>query len=56
MSHLNMAQIQELKDVMEEAFGDLVMTYLQDSEQKLKALKKYPIETIYSSDHLNNSS
>lgn len=40
MSHLNMAQIQELKDVMEEAFGDLVMTYLQDSEQKVKALKK----------------
>lgn len=40
MSHLNMAQIQELKEVMEEAFSDLVMTYLQDSELKMKALKK----------------
>lgn len=40
MSCLNMAQIQELKEVMEEGFGDLVMTYLQDSEAKLKALKK----------------
>jgi HPt (histidine-containing phosphotransfer) domain-containing protein len=40
MSHLNMAQIQELKDVMEEGFNDLVLTYLQDSDNKFKALKK----------------
>ncbi len=40
MSHLNLAQIQELKEVMEEAFDDLVMTYLQDSDTKIKTLKK----------------
>ncbi|MFY0641845.1 MAG: Hpt domain-containing protein [Bermanella sp.] len=40
MSHLNMEQIQELKDIMEEGFNDLVLTYLQDSEVKLSALKE----------------
>lgn len=40
MSHLDLAQIQELKEVMEEGFDDLVMTYLQDCEYKLKALKR----------------
>lgn len=40
MSHLNLAQIQELKEVMEEGFDDLVMTYLQDSDAKMKTLKK----------------
>ena len=39
MSHLNMEQIQELKDIMEEGFNDLVLTYLNDSEVKLTALK-----------------
>ena len=39
MSHLNMEQIQELKDIMEEGFNVLVLTYLQDSETKISVLK-----------------
>lgn len=39
MSSLDMAQISELKDIMEDAFEDLVNTYLQDSESKLQALQ-----------------
>ena len=34
-----MAQISELKDIMEDAFEDLVNTYLQDSESKLGNLQ-----------------
>lgn len=40
MSSLDMAQISELKDIMEDAFEDLVNTYLQDSESKLIALQQ----------------
>jgi HPt (histidine-containing phosphotransfer) domain-containing protein len=40
MSTLNIAQVQELKEIMEDAFDDLVATYVQDSEDKLKLLKK----------------
>jgi HPt (histidine-containing phosphotransfer) domain-containing protein len=40
MATLNIAHIQELKDIMEDAFDDLVATYIQDSEDKLKLLKK----------------
>lgn len=39
MSSLDMAQISELKDIMEDAFEDLVTTYVQDSEGKLVNLK-----------------
>ena len=38
MSHLDTAQLTELKDIMEDAFGDLVSTYLDDSTEKLSAL------------------
>ncbi|GAA6134826.1 hypothetical protein NBRC116188_16160 [Oceaniserpentilla sp. 4NH20-0058] len=38
MPCLDMAQIQELKDIMEDAFDDLVITYLHDCEQKLSSL------------------
>jgi HPt (histidine-containing phosphotransfer) domain-containing protein len=40
MSHLNMAQIQELKDVMEDGFSDLVMTYIEDSDHKIISLRE----------------
>lgn len=40
MSSIDMAQIQELKEIMEDAFGDLVTTYLNDSEHKLELLKQ----------------
>ena len=39
MSHLNMAQILELKELMEDSFSDLIQTYIQDSDIKLNALK-----------------
>ena len=39
MSSIDMAQISELKDIMEDAFEDLVNTYLQDSESKLVLLQ-----------------
>jgi HPt (histidine-containing phosphotransfer) domain-containing protein len=39
MSSLDMGQISELKDIMEDAFEDLVSTYLQDCDGKLVALK-----------------
>lgn len=48
MSHLNMAQIQELKEIMEEGFEDLVATYLQDSDHKMNALQG----AINENDHL----
>jgi HPt (histidine-containing phosphotransfer) domain-containing protein len=48
MSHLNISQIEELKDIMEDSFGDLVMTYLNDSDTKMMALK----EAISSTDSL----
>ncbi|MGR6873245.1 Hpt domain-containing protein [Pseudomonas sp. HK3] len=48
MSHLNISQIEELKDIMEDSFGDLVMTYLNDSDTKMIALK----EAISSTDSL----
>jgi HPt (histidine-containing phosphotransfer) domain-containing protein len=35
-----MAQVQELKEIMEDAFDDLIATYIQDSEDKLKLLKQ----------------
>ncbi len=38
MSHLNMTQIEELKDLMEDAFADLVETYVHDSDEKLPLL------------------
>jgi len=40
MSSIDLAQIQELKDIMEEAFDDLISTYLTDSEAKLNLLKQ----------------
>ena len=39
MSHLNMEQILELKDIMEDGFSDLVQTYIEDSDIKFTALK-----------------
>lgn len=39
MSHLNMEQILELKELMEDSFSDLIQTYIQDSDIKLNALK-----------------
>ncbi len=39
MSHLNMAQIDELKDLMEDAFNDLIETYLHDCDEKLPILE-----------------
>lgn len=39
MSSIDMGQISELKDIMEDAFEDLVSTYLQDSDDKLVALQ-----------------
>ena len=38
MARLNMAQVQELKEIMEDAFDDLIATYIQDSEDKIKLL------------------
>ena len=38
MPSINQAQIAELKELMEDAFEDLVSTYVQDSEDKIKAL------------------
>jgi HPt (histidine-containing phosphotransfer) domain-containing protein len=40
MARLNMAQVQELKEIMEDAFDDLIATYIQDSEDKLKLLRQ----------------
>lgn len=40
MSHLNLGQIQELKELMEDAFSDLISTYLTDSDQKNVLLKE----------------
>ena len=39
MSHLDTAQLTELKDIMEDAFDDLVSTYLDDSSEKLVQLE-----------------
>lgn len=38
MPHINMNEILELKDVMEDAFGELVNAYVEDSETKLQGL------------------
>ncbi len=38
MARLNMAQIAELKDLMEEAFADLIETYIGDADEKLPRL------------------
>jgi HPt (histidine-containing phosphotransfer) domain-containing protein len=35
-----MAQIKELKEIMEDAFEDLISTYIQDSQDKLEQLSK----------------
>ena len=40
MSHLNSGQINELKELMEDAFEDLINTYLTDSDQKNQLLKE----------------
>jgi len=40
MSSLDLAQIQELKEIMEDAFDDLISTYLKDSEEKLIKLNQ----------------
>ena len=40
MSHLNLGQINELKELMEDAFEDLISTYLTDSDQKNLLLKE----------------
>lgn len=39
MSNLDTAQLTELKEIMEDAFGDLVSTYLDDSSEKLNKLE-----------------
>lgn len=39
MSHLNTAAIAELKDIMEDGFGDLVEAFIMDTEDKLLALQ-----------------
>ncbi|MEY8204079.1 MAG: Hpt domain-containing protein [Bermanella sp.] len=39
MAPLNMPQISELKDLMEDAFADLIDTYLSDSEDKITRLR-----------------
>ena len=39
MSHLDTAQLIELKEIMEDAFDDLVSTYLDDSSEKLTKLE-----------------
>ncbi len=38
MSHLNLNEINELKDIMEDGFADLVEAFVADSEEKLAAL------------------
>lgn len=38
MARLIMAQVQELKEIMEEAFDDLISTFIQDTEDKIKTL------------------
>jgi len=38
MSHLNLDEINELKDIMEDGFGELVDAFIADSEEKLSAL------------------
>ncbi len=38
MARLNMSQIDELKDLMEDAFADLVETYICDCEEKISRL------------------
>lgn len=40
MSNLDLAQLTELKDIMEDAFGELVNTYLDDSSAKLDSLEQ----------------
>lgn len=39
MSHLDMAAIGELKDIMEDGFSELVDAFIVDSEEKLEQLK-----------------
>jgi len=39
MSHLDMAAIGELKDIMEDGFSELVDAFIMDSEEKLEQLK-----------------
>ncbi|MEH6346612.1 MAG: Hpt domain-containing protein [Bermanella sp.] len=39
MSHLNLGQINELKDLMEDAFEDLINTYVEDSDEKIALLQ-----------------
>ncbi len=38
MAHLNMPQMLELIDLMEDMFGDLIETYISDTEEKLPLL------------------
>ena len=40
LSHLNTGQINELKELMEDAFEDLINTYLTDSDQKNQLLEE----------------
>ncbi len=39
MSRLNTAQLEELKDLMEDAFDDLIETYVHDCDEKLPTLE-----------------
>ncbi|PID43301.1 MAG: histidine kinase [Gammaproteobacteria bacterium] len=39
MEHIDLNAIAELKEVMEEEFGILIETYLQDSVERLRQLK-----------------
>lgn len=38
MSHLDLVQLEELKDIMEEGFSDLIETYIIDSDEKIAKL------------------
>lgn len=40
MSHINMAEISELKEIMEDSFPELIEAFVADSEIKLVALAK----------------
>lgn len=40
MASLDLAQIKELKDIMEDGFDDLVSTYIQDCEVKITDLQQ----------------
>lgn len=40
MSHINTAQFEELKDLLEEDFIDLIQTYMNDSETRIDELNK----------------